>query len=221
MARLQELLQLLLLTLASRQAHSFSIHQVAERKGLKITDIENYYNELEKQMLDEFYQYVSSHVDYLWLHWNMRNINYGFPAIAHRYQVLGGKPIEIYEKNLEDLSSLFIDIFGPKYISHPRLPNIVNKNNISKKEFLKGDEEAKAFESKEYVKLHQSTLRKVDVLATLAGRLADGSIKTDATIWDVYGVSPRGVGELIKDHWLVALIVFVITIVTAFWGFIK
>ncbi len=68
----------------------------------------------------------------------MRNINYGFPAIAHRYQVLGGKPIEIYEKNLEDLSSLFIDIFGPKYISHPRLPNIVNKNNISKKRVLKG-----------------------------------------------------------------------------------
>lgn len=209
------------LTLSSRQAHSFSIHQVAERKGFKIEAIEKHYNKLEKQMLDEFYNFVKVHLDFTWLHWNMRNINYGFPAIAHRYQVLGGDPVHIHENNLEDLSNLFIDIFGPKYIQHPRLPSLIELNHVSKKEFLKGDEEAKAFEQKEYVKLHQSTLRKVDVLATLAGRLADGSIKTNAKIWDVYGISLRGIGEIIKDHWLIALIVFIITIVTAIWGLLK
>lgn len=210
-----------ILNLASRQAHSFSIHQVAERRGLRIAEIENQYNELERQMLDEFYHYVGNHAEYTWMHWNMRNINYGFQAIAHRCRVLGGEPIEIHENNLVDLSSLFIDVFGRGYIPHPRMPNLVERNKISKREFLDGEEEARAFENKEYVKLHQSTLRKVDVLATLAGRLADGSIKTDARIQDIYGLSLKNVGELIKDHPYVALIVFVITIVTAIWGFIK
>jgi len=194
---------------------------VAERRGLQLADIENRYNELERQMLDEFYRYVNNHVDYTWLHWNMRNITFGFQAIGHRYRVLGGEPAEIHENNLVDLSSLFIDVLGRGYIPHHRMPNLVEKNKISKKEFLNGEQEAKAFENREYVKLHQSTLRKVDVFATLAARLADGTIMTDARIRDIYGLSLRNVGELIKDNPLIALIVFIITVVTAIWSFIK
>jgi hypothetical protein len=92
--------------LESGQTTSFSIHQAAERNGYSATDLEQHYNELEKLMLDEFSEYVGLHKLHLWLHWNMRDINYGFPAIVHRHKVLKGEPEEIDESKLFDLSRL-------------------------------------------------------------------------------------------------------------------
>lgn len=80
------------------QTVSFSIHQIAERdKKLSIESINVHYDELEKKMLKEFYDYAEKHKNDTWLHWDMRNINYGFVALEHRYKVLGGNPLEIHE----------------------------------------------------------------------------------------------------------------------------
>jgi hypothetical protein len=67
-----------------RQTTSFSIHQVAERHGVAPVDIPSKYDTLERQMLGEFYEYVTSHEGYRWVHWNMRDVNYGFAANEHR-----------------------------------------------------------------------------------------------------------------------------------------
>ena len=84
--------------LATGQTESFSIHQIAERSTeFPIREIDTHYDELEKKMLGEFYDYAKNHQSHTWLHWNMRNINYGFAALEHRYKVLGGKPFEIHE----------------------------------------------------------------------------------------------------------------------------
>lgn len=56
----------------------------------------------------------------------------------------------------------------------------MEKNHITKLDFLTGAEEASAFEAKEYVKLHQSTLRKVDVIAIIAVMAHEGTLKTEA-----------------------------------------
>jgi len=53
----------------------------------------------------------------------MRDSNYGFEAIAHRYKVLDGTPEEIVDEYLVDLAKLLIDLYSPKYIGHPRLEN--------------------------------------------------------------------------------------------------
>lgn len=197
------------LNLASRQTKSFSIHQVAERKKYSRAQLEQYYDELEKIMLREFYDYVRSRSGSIWLHWNMRNINYGFEALAHRFRVLGGQPIEIHESQLVDLANIMINMFGSRYMSHPRLPNLLDYNRISRKEFLTGGEEAAAFEQKDYVKLHQSTLRKVDVLASIAERTNDGKIKTLATWKDMYGNYPEALGEFLRENWIITLIGFI------------
>ena len=75
---------------ATAQTDSFSIHKVAEKSHIQISDIELHYDELEKKMLDEFFAYAKEHSNFFWIHWNMRDINYGFKAIEHRYSVLGG-----------------------------------------------------------------------------------------------------------------------------------
>ena len=79
------------------QTESFSIHKTAERKHVRIEDIESQYYQLEKDMLEDFFQFVKENRTRKWLHWNMRDINYGFKAIEHRFEVLGGKPICIEE----------------------------------------------------------------------------------------------------------------------------
>lgn len=192
--------------LYSGQTTSFSIHQIAEIKAYSKDAIESNYNSLEKLMLDDFYEYVASHQHFTWVHWNMRDINYGFPALAHRYRVLGGKPLEINESNLVDLARLLVAIYGTKYISHPRLQKLMEKNKITDKDFLSGADEAAAFKNKEYVKLHQSTLRKVDILANITQRLGDGILETNAKWKDIYGSYLTAFNELIKEHWIVSLI---------------
>ena len=125
-------------------------------------------------MLGEFYQFAEKHDRYSWLHWNMRDINYGFPSLEHRARVLGIEPFLIPEDKRVDLSRVLVDLFGVRYMGHPRLTKLIERNKITHRDFLDGQEEADAFEAKKYVKLHQSTLRKVDVFANILERTLDG-----------------------------------------------
>jgi hypothetical protein len=184
-----------------------------QRRGVSLNKISEHYDELEKQMLDEFYDYIRSHSGHLWIHWNMRNIHYGFQAIAHRYKVLGGTPPEIHESQLVDLSRLLFAVYGPKYIGHPRLQKLVEKNRMSDKDFLPGADEAVAFEGGEYVKLHFSTLRKVDIIATLARRTDDRSLKTDSKWRDIYGLWPQAIAEWLNENWVVRILEIVFAII--------
>lgn len=195
--------------LGSRQTVSFSIHQIAEIKRILRDQIELNYDSLEKEMLDLFYDYVQAHTNHKWLHWNMRDVNYGFQAIAHRYKVLGGSPTYIHESNLFNLSRILIEIYGENYIGHRRLPKLVEKNKMAHKDFLEGEAEAAAFTNKDYVRLHQSTLRKVNILANIAERANNDSLETNANWKDIYGSYPDVVGEFLKENWIVSGISFI------------
>jgi hypothetical protein len=192
--------------LSSGQTDSFSIHKVAEQKQIAFDQIDVNYDELEREMLNEFFEFMRSRQFYSWIHWNMRDINYGFAAIEHRFRVLGGNPISISENSKFDLARALNDLYGMAYIEHPKLESIVNKNDITKKDFLTGKEEAEAFKNKEYIKLHQSTLRKVDILANIFERTCDKTLKTNTKWFDQYGYTPQVLVEFIKEHWVWSLI---------------
>lgn len=174
--------------LDSGQTVSFSIHQVAELDGIDLTGITEHYDTLERKMLDAFFVHIGSHRGVKYLHWNMRDINYGFAAIEHRYRVLGGSPtFLIPDENKFDLARLLIDIYGVGYTGHPRLTTLLDKNKIEPRDFLNGASEAEAFEQGNFVGLHQSTLRKVDMIANVAGRARDRSLITNTTWWQMHG----------------------------------
>jgi len=191
---------------------SFSIHQTAEINKVKMTEIPNSYDRLEKMMLDLFYDYVRRHKGYRWLHWNMRDINYGFSAIAHRYSVLEGTPEVIPDNKMIDIARLLISIYGPAYIGHPRLSKLIQKNGISDKDFLSGPDEALAFEQGKYVELHQSTIRKVDIMSNIISRAADNSLKMNTKMHEHIKLYPAALGELPKEHWLFSIILSLCTI---------
>lgn len=194
------------------QTESFSIHKVAEKEHIKLNDIENNYDSLEKKMLEEFYIYVKENLNMIWLHWNMRDINYGFKAIEHRYHVLGGEPVTVPDHNKIDISRLFIQCYGVNYINHPRLEKLIELNNIRAKDFLRGAEEAIAFDNKEYIKLHQSTLRKVDVFANLLNRAIDRKLKVQSKWYDQVGFSIQSIFEYFSKKWYMQLIWTIISL---------
>lgn len=197
--------------LNSAQTKSFSIHKIAELKKIANSDISENYDALEKDMLKDFYDFVKEHLTFRWIHWNMRDINYGFEALKHRATILGTKSIDIIDENKFDLARLLIEKYGKKYSGHPRLISILEMNKISSKHWLNGDEEAKAFEEKEFVKLHQSTLAKVDVIENILKLTAENDLKTKSKLMDVYGLYPQGLFELAKDNWMYSLILIIIT----------
>lgn len=193
----------------SGQTYSFSIHKSAELKKLNIEDITDRYDELERDMLEEFYDFVKTKVDYIFFHWNMRDINFGFQAIEHRFRILEGAPTVVSEANKVDLARLLVAIYGKGYAPHGdggRLHSLIEMNRITDRDALKGVEEARAFEDAEYVKLHQSTLRKVDVMANILDRALDGSLKTNSTWREMHGFHPSVVVEYVTQHWIFVLL---------------
>ncbi|GAB0057962.1 hypothetical protein SIID45300_02296 [Candidatus Magnetaquicoccaceae bacterium FCR-1] len=192
--------------LDSGQTDSFSIHQIAEEEKVPMEDIADSYDMLEKKMLDRYFEFVSSHQKFTWMHWNMRDVNYGFAAIEHRYRVLGGNPTQIAEERKFDLARALVDLYGDGYIGHPHLESLIRKNHISDKDFLPGKEEAAAFNAKQFVKLHQSTLRKVDTLANIFDRSLNNSLETNSSWMEQNGYSLGVISERIKEHWLISLL---------------
>lgn len=189
--------------LASGQTDSFSIHQIAEEEHVDFDKIAAHYDDLEKKMLDRYFEFIRSRQHYNWVHWNMRDVKYGFAAIEHRYRVLGGTAIQISEDRKFDLSRALINLYGADYIGHPRLESLIALNKITAKDFMTGKQEADAFDNKEFVRLHQSTLKKVGILANIFERTSSQTLKTKATWAEQYGFTPTILGELAKEHWLV------------------
>ena len=205
--------------LDSAQTVSFSIHQVGERRGVPHADTEAHYDELEREMLDAFYFHVGGHRGMKYLHWNMRDANYGFAAIEHRCRVLGGLPVIIEDERKADLGRLLIDIYGTGYAAHPRLESLLRMNSIRPRDFLNGKQEAEAFETRNFVALHQSTLRKVDVLANLAGRAHDRALKTNTSWWEMHGGGLRAAYAVAVENRSVAFVASFLGIAGAVYSF--
>jgi hypothetical protein len=199
--------------LQTAQTLSFSIHQIAEERHIAFADIEPHYDDLEREMLDRFYLHVGAHRGMRYVHWNMRDTNYGFPAIEHRYRVLGGDPVIIEDERKIDLARVLIDIYGVGYAGHPRLEKLLEPNRIRPRDFMSGAQEAEAFESRNFVGLHQSTLRKVDVIANILARAQDRSLRTNTTWWEMHGGRLRTCLDWLGVNPIFALIAGVASIV--------
>lgn len=197
---------------SSGSTESFSVHQCAEELGISPGEITARYDEIERSLLSSFYECVKSKDGATWVHWNMRDINYGFPALAHRARIIGVEPVRIDDSKKVDLARLLVDLHGISYAPHPRLASLTKINKITDRDMLTGDEEAKAFEAGQFVKMHMSTLRKADVMAGILGRAVDGSLITKATMTERYGSLLGVVVGFVTEHWIVAVLGFIATI---------
>jgi hypothetical protein len=163
--------------LGSGETKAFSVHLEAERRELG-TDpalAADAFDAVEKQLLTDFFELARANKNAKWIHWKMRDPTYGFPAIEHRFRVLKGKPFEIPPSQLIDLSVVVQDIYGPTYtMAHPRLVELVRLNKITDRDLVPGKEEPQLFKEGKFRALHNSALRKVSVIETIAKKTWSG-----------------------------------------------
>ncbi len=204
--------------LGNAQTKSFSIHLQAQFRGRDFNNLNSEdYDLLEKEMLNEFYAFAKDHKEFKWIHWNMRDSNYGFEAISNRYKILGGAAFEIDGDRRYDFPRILGKIYTYDY-EHDRpdgkLLNLANRNSISVRDALKGFDEAQAFDNKEYLKLHKSTLNKVDIIENIIDKADKGELKVNVGKKVIYGMTIPGILEIIKNNWILlflwTLIVFIL-----------
>ena len=189
---------------------TFSIHLQAQfnKKDLCcITESEN--DSLEKQMLKEFFDFVKKHSTYNWVHWNMINSSYGFEAISNRFRILGGNSKEIEDQFKIDLPEILGLLYTYEFEKHKpkgQLLNLAFRNKISDRDALIGKDEAKSFEDREFLKLHMSTCRKVDIIDRMLTLEEKKKLKVNSGVIKIYGLSPLGIFEIVRNNWLLFLL---------------
>jgi hypothetical protein len=192
------------------------VHLSAERLKIPYSQIKERYTELERDLLMDFSNFATKHLSFTWVHWNMRDSNYGFPAIYHRCRLHEIEPTEIAPTSLVDLARCLVEIYGSNYIDHPRLPSLMARNNITDLGYITGSSEPKAFEDGDYVGLHRSTLRKVDTFETILTRAHTGTLKTNYRWRDIYGKSAKDVIFFLKEHWAYSLLGMIMLVIGIF-----
>ena len=144
------------------------------------------FDEVEKKLLADFYGFVRDRRDKFWIHWNMRNLAYGFEHLEHRYRVLGGTDASVIpvERRL-NLNELLCNRFGEDYAPHPKMKALMELNGGIHRHFLSGEEEVAAFENNEFIRMHNSTLAKVGFFHSAIRKLLLGKLNTASRGWGV------------------------------------
>lgn len=163
----------------SGQTVSFATHTVAEYLGIAWDAIEARYDEIERELLTQFYDFARDRREKFWVHWNMRNITFGFEHLEHRYRVLVKKeppsiPVEV-RINLNDALK---DRFGSDYAPDPRMTALMELNGGRVQGFLSGKEESDAFKAKDFIRMTASTIAKVGFFSHVISAVLKGKLKT-------------------------------------------
>jgi len=164
---------------STEQTLSFSTHSIAEELHINREAVRDQFDEVERQLLQGFYAFVRDRRDKYWIHWNMRNLTYGFEHLEHRFRVLGGQdaPVIPVERRL-NLNDLLADRYGGDYAKHPKLRSLMEMNGGVHRHILSGEEEVSAFKNNEFIRMHNSTLSKVGFLHSVVRKMISGKLRT-------------------------------------------
>jgi len=168
--------------LATGQTVSFAMHAVAEELGIARENIVQRYDQIESELLERFYEFVRDRRAQNWIHWNMRNLVYGFEHLEHRYRALLHKeapqiPVEVRI----NLSDVLKDRYGSDYAPDPRMINLMKMNGDLDQRFLDGAGEAEAFRNGQFIRMNSSTMSKVDFFAHVIKLMESGKLRTAAS----------------------------------------
>lgn len=144
------------------QSVSFSTHSIAEELRIPRDEVFLRFNEIEFELLTQFFKFIRDRRDKYWVHWNMRNLTFGFEHLEHRYRALGGAEAYVIavERRL-NLNDLIADRYGADYAQHPKMLSLMENNGGRHRDFLDGKEEVAAFSNKEFIRMHNSTISKI------------------------------------------------------------
>lgn len=167
----------------SSKMYNFSIHLAARQLNIKPSDILDNYKQIEEVMLERFFKFAEEkNEESIWIHWNMKNTDFGFEVLEHKYKLLTGETaFHIKEINKCDLSYLLIKKYGSSYSKEPKMFNLMMLNyKVKSKSFLSPKEEVEAYKTWEFVKLYNSTICKVYFLKYVFTMMNTNNLMTDS-----------------------------------------
>jgi hypothetical protein len=130
-------------------------------------------------MLDRFYGELTARGEADFLHWNMNRPEYGFNALATRYEYLTGQaPPAATPARRFDADELLAAHFGEDYAPHGKLESTARLNKLDTRSFRNGKTEAELFAKGDWGTLTRSAASKAKIIAQLLKLLADGNIRT-------------------------------------------
>jgi hypothetical protein len=164
---------------STEQTVSFSTHAIAEELGVGRDDVRARFDDIERRLLSGFFEFVRDRRDKYWVHWNMRNLTYGFEHIEHRFRTLGGEnPPTIPVERRLNLSDMLSDRFGDDYAKHPKMKNLMEQNGGIHRDFLGGAEEIEAFNQGQFIRMHASVLCKVGFFHKVMKKVLTAKLRT-------------------------------------------
>jgi hypothetical protein len=109
----------------------------------------------------------------------MRNLTFGFEHLEHRYRSLcktepPSVPIEVRL----NLNGILQQRYGWNYATDPKMKNLMLLNGELDVRFLEGRQEAEAFKNKEFIRMHSSTISKVEFFRHVIALAIAGKLRT-------------------------------------------
>lgn len=161
------------------QKFSFSTHAIAEELHIPKSEVEARFDEVESELLNRFYAFIQNYRGSYWVHWNMRDLTYGFEHLEHRARVLEiTNPPVIPPQQRINLNDMLRARYGKLYVNHPQMPTLMDLNGGRPKDFLTGQQEADAFADGDYIKMHQSTVGKIGFFCSVMRKMVKSTLKT-------------------------------------------
>ena len=111
---------------SSEQTISFSTHAIAEELRISREEVRQKFDKIELRLLENFYAFVRDRRKEYWVHWNMRNLTYGFEHLEHRYRALGKSDAAVIpiERRI-NLNDMLAKHYGSKYAPHPKMKSLM------------------------------------------------------------------------------------------------
>lgn len=197
----------------------FAIHLEADKADIPKDQIQDSYRELELRILKLYNDFVRRHLDYFWIHWDMKNIHFGFEAIKHRYEKIFESLddyCEIPNNNKKNLKTIIEGMYGDDFVSGPDTLSqlmLCNSNNIENSTYLSKDIESSQFEYKNFIAVIKSVDLKVEFIKKATKKLS--SKKLIVSNKNNYAVFIDKVNHpyFTFSGWLIGLIGLILTIV--------
>ncbi len=161
----------------------FSLIKEAEKANIDLDDIEDNYEELEYFLLEEFNTFVKKHRDYVWIHWDMNQIDYGFEAIKHRFDITAkelDKELEnIAANNKFDLNYLLENMYGVEYTKcSDKMKSLMEENNyIDLNSYMSNKKESEEFNEKHFSQVKNSINSKINFMFSVIEKLENNTLK--------------------------------------------
>ena len=204
--------------LDSGVTESFSIHQEIELARLAPETVWTYIDALERAMLDRFFRFIAENRNMRFVHWNMRDLKFGFAALEHRHAVLGGEPFRLPEHLRIDLALMVADTYGSDFLPPPHLSSLATANGLSLTGFVEGQAESQLFGRGEFRAMLNSVITKVGLLAGVVQRMHDRTLITEAGWWVRNVGRVREACEMCQDNPVKALVGACAALVTVAFG---